>query len=167
MNTLIQTDDNVSEGELPPDTALRSLRLFSIHKCIFDKKIESFIHFLVVYGYSGGGCQDECFYKLSGSDLEKSIVHISTSAGDLFYQYIFENQNRTEIEVELSKFDRQIQLEFIEETNKHLVHDDAADFYFYDNRNSDNKGVFLISDKFPLRIIKFLQGVYWPFSTHW
>ena len=69
-----------------------SLRIFSLHKCIFDKETKNFIHFLVVIGYSGGGCQEECFYKINGSNFEKSTIQISTSAGDSFYQFSFKNQ---------------------------------------------------------------------------
>ncbi len=138
-----------------------------MHKCVFDKKTKSFIHYLVVIGYSGGGCQDECFYKVDGSNLGKSIIHVSTSAGDFIYPFSFKNQKIVELEIEMNQFDRQIQLEFIEEINKYLLYDDGADFYFYDNRNSNIKSGFLITDKFPIKILKFLQNVYWPFSTHW
>ncbi len=125
-----------------------------------------FIHFLVVIGYSGGGCQEECFYKIEGSNLGKSTIQISTSAGGLMYQFSFKNQNIVELEIEMNQFDRQIQWEFIEEINKRLLYDDGSDYFFYDNRNSKIKSGFLITDKFPKRILKFLQNVYWPFSTH-
>jgi len=166
MNRYIQLTNNLSRGCSPLDSSIRSLRIFSLHKSILDKKTKSFVHFFVVIGYNGGDVQEECFYKIDGSNLEKSPIHISTSAGDIFYQFSYKNHNLINFEFELGQLDRQIQREFIEEINKYLLYDDGADYYFYDNRNSNIKNGFLITDKFPIKILKFLQNVYWPFSNH-
>ena len=91
MNTLIQLERNESGSSSPLDSSIRSLRIFSSHKCIFDKETERQEHFDKVIGYSGGGCQEECFYKINGSNFEKSTIQISTSAGDSFYQFSFKN----------------------------------------------------------------------------
>ena len=167
MNTLIQLARNESGSSSPLDSSILSLRIFSLHKCIFDKETKNFIHFLVVIGYSGGGCQEECFYKINGSNFEKSTIQISTSSGDSFYQFSFKNQNIVELETEMNQFDRQIQSEFIESINKYLLYNDGLGYFFFDNRNPNVNSGFLKTGKFPIRILKNLKNVYWPFSTHW
>ncbi len=44
---------------------------------------------------------------------------------------------------------------------------DELDYFFFDNSSANVTNGFLIIDKFPIRILKFLKNVYWPFSTHW
>ena len=167
MNSLIQLVKKESEGELPADSSIRSLMIFALHRSIFDNEKKTFIHFLMVIGYSGGGCQEECFYKIEGSNLEKSTVLISTSSGDLFYQFSFQNQNCSELEKELNEFDKQIQLEFTDSINNHLSYNSELGYYFYDNLNSIINNGLMITDKFPIRILRFLKNVYWPFSVSW
>ena len=167
MNTLIQLASNESGRSSPLDFTTRSLRIFSLHKCVFDKEKKNFIHFLVIIGYTGGGCQEECFYKIDGSNLEKCTVEISTSAAGSFYQFSYKNQKIIELETEINQFDRQIQSEFLEAINKHLVYIERLGCFLYENRSSIVHKGFLITDKFPIRIFKFLKNVYWPFSTHW
>ncbi|MBK6953814.1 MAG: hypothetical protein IPH24_17730 [Crocinitomicaceae bacterium] len=167
MNTLIQLASEESGSSSTPDSSIRSLRIFASHKSIFDKETNTFTNFLLVIGYSGGGCQEECFYKIDGSNLEKSTVWISTSAGDSFYQFSFKYQKIVELETEMNQFDRQIQSEFLESINKYLSYDEVLDYYFYDYRNPIVNSGFMITDKFPIRVLKFLKNVYWPFSTNW
>lgn len=167
MDILIQLANKESGVQSSTDSSIRSLRIFSSHKCIYDKEAKRFIHYIVVIGYSGGGCQEECFYKIDGSNLEKSTIQISTSSGDSFFHYTFRNQNLVQLETELNHFDKQIQGEILDSISKYLLYDGELDYFFFDNSsNSVTKG-FLIIDKFPKRILKFLKNVYWPFSTHW
>ena len=84
-----------------------------------------------------------------------------------FYQFSFKNQNIVELETEMNQFDRQIQGEFIESINKYLLYDDGLGYFFFDNRNPNVNSGFLKTGKFPIRILKNLKNVYWPFSTHW
>jgi len=167
MNYLIQLANNETGKSSALDSSVRSLRIFSSHKCIYDSETKMFIHFLVVIGYSGGGCQDECFYKIHGSNLEKSTIQISTSAGDSFYHFSFKNQTIVQLETELNDFDKQIQGEFLESNRKYILYNDELDYFFFDNSSANVTNGFLIIDKFPIRILKFLKNVYWPFSTHW
>ena len=167
MDTLIQLANKESGGQSPADSSIRSLRIFSSHKCIYDKDDKTFIHYIVVIGYSGGGCQEECFYKIGGSNLEKSTIQISTNAGDSFFHYTFRNQNLVQLETELNHFDKQIQGEFLDSISKYLLYDDELDYFFFDNSSNSVTNSFLIIDKYPIRILKFLKNVYWPFSTHW
>jgi hypothetical protein len=167
MNTLIQLASKESGSYSALDDGVRSLKIFTTHKSVFDKEYKTFIHFLIVIGYSGGGFQEECFYKISGSNFEKSTVLISTSAGDSFYQFSYKNKKLIELETELSQFDTQIQSEIIETANKYLLYDEALDFYYCDNRNANFKNGFMISEQFPIKVLKFLKNVYWPFSASW
>ena len=167
MNYLIQLANNEIGAGSVLNSSVRSLRIFSSHKCVYDSEEKMFIHFLVVIGYSGGGCQDECLYKIYGSNLEKSTIQISTSAGDSFFHYTFRNQNIVQLETELNHFDKQIQGEFLESISKYLLYDDELDCFLFNNTSINITNGFFITDKFPLRTLKYLKNVYWPFSTHW
>lgn len=167
MDILIQLANKESGVQSSTDSSIRSLRIFSSHKCIYDKEAKSFIHYIVVIGYSGGGCQEECFYKIGGSNLEKSTIQISTSSGDSFFHYTFSNQNLVQLETELNHLDKQIQGEILDSISKYLSYDGELDYFFFDNSSNSVTNGFLIIDKFPMRILKFLKNVYWPFSTHW
>ena len=48
-----------------------------------------------------------------------------------------------------------------------ITRDDELDYFFFDNSSNSVTNSFLIIDKYPIRILKFLKNVYWPFSTHW
>ena len=167
MNTLIQLENKESVSYSAPDDGVRSLKIFTTHKSVFDKESKTFNHFLVVIGYSGGGCQEECFYKISSSNFEKSTVLISTSVGDSFYQFSYKNKELFELESEMSQFDKQIQREFIETTNKYLSYDDILNYFFFDIRKITLESGFMVDVKFPIKILNFLKNVYWPFSASW
>lgn len=166
MNILIQLSVKEYGSDQLPYSSIRNLRIFALHKSIFNSESKTFVHYLVVIGYSGGGCQEECFFKIDSSNLEKCTVLISQNVGDYFYRLSFKNQNIVEIETEMSLFDKQIQNHFIEAINKKLSYDENLGFYFYNNQYSLIYNGFMISDKFPITLLNFLNNIYWPFSTH-
>ena len=55
----------------------------------------------------------------------------------------------------------------LDSISKYLSYDGELDYFFFDNSSNSVTNGFLIIDKFPMRILKFLKNVYWPFSTHW
>lgn len=167
MNILIQLSAKQHGSDQLPHSSIRNLRIFALHKSIFNSESKTFVHYLVVIGYSGGGCQEECFFKIDNSNLEKCTVWISQNVADYFYQLSYNNQNIVEIETEINQFDKQIQHHFIEEINKNLSYNENLGYYFYSNQNSLSCNSFKISDKFPIRLLIFLNNVYWPFSKHW
>ena len=97
MNILIKLAEKEHGSDQLPCSSIRNLRIFALHKSIFNSESKTFVHYLVVIGYSGGGCQEECFFKIDGSNLEKCTVWISQSTGDYFYQLSYKNQNIVEI----------------------------------------------------------------------
>lgn len=167
MNILIKLAEKEHGSDQLPCSSIRNLRIFALHKSIFNSESKTFVHYLVVIGYSGGGCQEECFFKIDGSNLEKCTVWISQSTGDYFYQLSYKNQNIVEIETEMNQFDKQIQNQFFELIDKNLSYDDNLGYYFYNNQNSTICNGFLITDTFPIRLLNFLNSVYWPFATYW
>ncbi len=167
MNTLIQLSTKERRSDPLQCSSIRHLSIFALHKIIFNSESKTFVHYLIVIGYSGGGCQEECFFKVDSSNLEKSTVWISRSASDFFYQLSYKNQNIVEIETEMNQFDKQIQNEFIESINKNLYYNETSGYYFYSNEKPMIGNDFMVSNKFPIRLLKFLNNVYWPFSAHW
>jgi hypothetical protein len=167
VDVLVQLSKKESGDELSPVFSIRSLRIFSLHKSIYNEEKKIFIHFILVIGYTGGGCQEECLYKIEGSNLEKSSIFISTSAGGSVFQYYFSNLKLIEFDSEMCDSDLEIQNEFIDQVNNFLTYNEAADYFFFDKSTLLNNNGFMITEKFPLRTLKFLNTVYWPFSTSW
>jgi len=167
MNLLIQFSTTEHGSDRLPCSSIRNLRIFALHKSIFNSESKTFVHYLVVIGYSSGDCQEECFFKIDSSNLEKCTVWISQNAGDNFYQLSYKSQNIVETETELNQFDKQIQTQFIEAIHKNLSYNENLDYWYFNNQNPSNSNGYLIIDKFPIRLLKFLNNVYWPFSTHW
>jgi hypothetical protein len=167
MNILIQLSAKENGSEQFQCSSIRNLRIFALHKSIFNSESKTFVHYLIVIGYSGGGCQEECFFKIDSSNLEKCTVSISQNVGDYFYQLSYNNQKITKLENEMTQFDKQILDDFFEVINNNLSYNENLCYYFYSNQNSMSNSDFTISDKFPIRLLYFLNNVYWPFSTYW
>jgi len=117
-------------GDMFPACSIQSLKLFSLHKSFFDEDKKIFIHYFLVIGYSGGDCQEGCFYKIEGSNMENSAILISTSAGDIYYQYSYSGRRIVAEETELTEIDINIQNQFIEVANNYLIYNEGMCFYF-------------------------------------
>lgn len=154
-------------GDGSPACSIQSLKLFSLHKSSFDEDKKIFIHYFLVIGYAGGGCQEECFYKIEGSNMQNSAILISTSAGDIYYQYLYSGRRTVAEETELTEVDTNIQNQFIEVANNYLMYNEDMCFYFLNNNSLLGTNGLLTTNKFPIQKLKFLNNVYWPFSTYW
>jgi hypothetical protein len=168
MNCAIQVNFENGTFFAQSDHSVRSLRIFCLHKTVYDIEKFAFIHYLVVIGYSGGACQEECFYKMEGSNPRKSSIWISTSSGDSFYQYFFNGNFLQEKQIEISHSDLKIQSKFIEEMKFFLAYNADSDYFYYRSECEFlREKEFASTTHFPFRILNFLRDVYWPFSTHW
>lgn len=167
MNVLVQLDEKTGDDSLTIPS-IHTLRMFCLHSSEFNKQNKTFIHYLFAIGYSGGGAQADIFYKIEGLDLEKSTIWISSNSGNDYFESYSKNQKTTTADVELSTSDLIVQRRFIKEMNKYLIYDDDLDFFYYDYESGYLRdSIFRNTDNFPLRILKFLQKVDWPFLTTW
>ncbi len=148
--------------------SIRSLRLFCLHQRVYEGAGSNYADYFLVVGYTGGGSQDDCFYKLKGTDQSGRSLWIAIPSGDSCYRSCFKNAQLLEMEEDLTAEDRRVQREMINHLSQHLIYDDEED-YFYFNSHQDvtvAKGI-ITSDKFPLADMPILCQSYWPFSLGW
>jgi hypothetical protein len=169
MNILIQLRQGKITENLSQDHSIRSLGIFSLQKSFYNKESKTFVHYLTVIGYAGGGSQGELFCKILGSNLEKSTIYISIFADSMYYEYLFKSDVLKIINYDndLNESDLVIQNEFIEEINNYLSWDDTDGYYYIKNKSLLLEENFFMSQKYPLRMLKYLKNVYWPFSISW
>ena len=167
MNILVQISLESSKGS-SFELSSRQLRMFAIHKSIFNESSKKFIHYILAIGYAGGDCQEECFYKIEGSNFEKASIFIASFIGGNFYQYTYYNHQLNEEEKVWSQDDLKVKEDLIIHLNSYLYFDDNANCYAYKTESNFVKNnEFAIDSKFPIKTLSYLKKVYWPFLTSW
>ena len=148
--------------------SIRSLRLFCLHQRVYDDGGSSYTDYFLVVGYTGGGSQDDCFYKLRATDQSEPSIWIAIPSGDSFYRNCYKNAQLLEMEDDLTTEDRRVQREMIGQLSQHLIYDDEED-YFYVNSDLHTTAAdgMMTSEKFPLTYMPMLSQSYWPFSLGW
>ena len=148
--------------------SIRSLRLFCLHQSVYDDSRETYTHYFLVVGYTGGGSQDDCFYKLRGTDQSERSLWIAIPSGDSCYRSCCKNAQLLEMEEDLTLEDRRVQREMIDQLSQHLIYDDEEDYFYVnsDQHLTETAGI-ITSEKFPLTFMPMLSQSYWPFSLGW
>ena len=148
--------------------SIRSLRLFCLHQRVCHDTGSTCTDYFLVVGYTGGGSQDDCFYKLESTDQSERSIWIAIPSGDSFYRNCYKNAQLLEMEEDLTAEDRRVQREMIDQLSQHLIYDDEED-YFYINSNQHPTAAdgMITSEKFPLTYMPMLSQSYWPFSLGW
>jgi len=145
MNILIQISLESSKDD-SFELSSRQLRMFAIHKSIFNESSKEFIHYILAIGYAGGDCQEECFYKIEGSNLDKASIFIASTIADHFYQYTYHNQQLNEEENEWSQEDIKVNEDLIIHLNSYLYFDNNANCYTYKTESN-----FVKNNEFAIR----------------
>jgi hypothetical protein len=148
--------------------SIRSLRLFCLHQRVYDNSDSTSTDYFLVVGYTGGGSQDDCFYKLRGTDLSERKIWIAIPSGDSFYRNCYKNAQLLEMEEDLTAEDRRVQREMIDQLSQHLIYDDEEDYFYVNSELHPTVADGMItSEKFPLAFMPMLSQSYWPFSLGW
>ena len=148
--------------------SIRSLRLFCLHQCVNDDSSATDTNYFLVVGYTGGGSQDDCFYKLKGTDQSGRSLWIAIPSGDSCYRSCFKNAQLLEMEEDLTAEDRRVQREMIGQLSQYLIYDEEEDyFYFNSDQHPTAADGVITSEKFPLICMPMLSLSYWPFSLGW
>jgi hypothetical protein len=167
MNILVQISLESSKDD-SFELSSRQLRMFAMHKSIFNESSKKFIHYILAIGYTGGDSQEECFYKIEGSNLDKASIFIASTIADHFYQYTYHNQQLNEEEKEWSQEDLKVIEDLIIHLNSYLYFDNNANCYAYKTESNYLKNnIFTMDSKFPIKTLSYLKKVYWPFLTSW
>ena len=148
--------------------SIRSLRLFCLHQRAYDDTGAIYADYFLVVGYTGGGSQDDCFYKLRGTDQSERSIWIAIPSGDSFYRSCFKNAQLLEMEEDLTTEDRKIQREMIGQLSQSLIYDEEEDYFYFnsDQHLTQVEGI-ITSERFPLTYMPILSQSYWPFSLGW
>ncbi len=148
--------------------SIRSLRLFCLHQRVYDDGGSTYTDYFLVVGYTGGGSQDDCFYKLRGNDLSERKIWIAIPSGDSFYRSCFKNAQLLEMEEDLTAEDRKVQREMIDQLSQSLIYDEEEDYFYFnsDQHLTEVEGI-ITSERFPLTYMQILSQSYWPFSLGW
>jgi hypothetical protein len=163
MEFLIQYSDDCIENQ-----SIRNLRIFSGYKKIFLPASNSFRHYVVVIGYSGRGCQEECSYVMYGSNPITSKINRAYSSFPTDWEYEHFNKETNEVTIELDEMDKKVFKEFQNVINKYLLYSEEEDCFIINLENEEIiDTTFYTTPKFPIKILVQLNSVYWPFSTSW
>jgi hypothetical protein len=148
--------------------SIRSLRLFCLHQRVYDDTGSTYTDYFLVVGYTGGGSQDDCFYKLRGTDQSERSIWIASPSGDSFYRNCCKNAQLLEMEEDLTAEDKRVQREMIGQLSQHLIYDDEEDYFYInsDQHLTEAEGM-ITSENFPLICMTILCQSYWPFSLGW
>lgn len=148
--------------------SIRSLRLFCLHQSVYDDISATATHYFLVVGYTGGGSQEDYFFKLRGTEQTERSIWIAIPSGDSCYRSCYKNAQLLEMEEDLTAEDRRVQREMIDQLSQHLIYDDEED-YFYINSDPHATAAegMMTSEKFPLAFMPMLCQSYWPFSLGW
>jgi hypothetical protein len=168
VSYLIQLADNIETADEESIQSNRFLRMFCVYRSVCDENDKVIAHYVLVIGYIGGNCQEDCFYKITEPSNEVGEVWIAIPSGDGFYQKHFANAKMSDCEQELTSMDIRVQNELISEMNQFLIYDDLSDFFYYNTAciamSSSN---FVRSDEFPSALLSRLCKTFWPFSVSW
>ena len=168
MSYLIQLADNIETADEESIQSIRFLRMLCVHGSVYDENEKVSTHYVLAIGYTGGNCQEDCFYKITEPSNEGGDVWIANPSGDGFYQKHFSNAKMSDCEQELTSMDIKMQNELISEMNQFLIYDDLSDFFYYNTAcNSLSSSNFVRSDEFPNALLPRLCATFWPFSVSW
>jgi hypothetical protein len=168
VSYLIQLADNIETADEESIQSIRFLRMFCVHRSVCDENDKVIAHYVLVIGYTGGNCQEDCFYKITEPSNERGEVWIAIPSGDGLYQKHFVNSHMSDCEQELTSMDIKMQNELISEMNRFLIYDDLSDFFYYNTAcNTLSTSKFSCSAEFPLALLKRLCSTFWPFSVSW
>ena len=119
-------------------------------------------------GYSGGGCQEECSYVMYGSNPTTSKINRSYSSFPTDWENEHFNEETNEVLIELDEMDKEVFKEFQTVINKYLLYSEEEDCFILNPENEEViDSTFFATPKFPTKILKQLNSVFWPFSTSW
>ena len=167
MEILIQIQ-NKQEKILDKNRSIRDLSLFSLYERKFSSEINSFKHYLMVIGYSGGMCQEECSYVIQGSNINNSKIFVSFSTFPTYWDKEFLNNELKEIAIEIDKDDIEVFNKFQVAMSEYVVYDNEKECYLINTENDLlTKSSFYSTPTFPTKRIAELKKVYWPFSISW
>lgn len=162
MEFLIQYSDDCIENQSI------NLRIFACYKRKFLPASNSFRHYAVVIGYSGGGCQEECSYVMYGSNPKTSKINRAFSSFPTDWEYEHFNEETYEVSIEPDEMDKEVFKEFQTLINKYLLYYEDEDCFILNPENVEIiDSSFFATPKFPIKILKQLNSVYWPFLTSW
>jgi hypothetical protein len=165
MEILIQIK---KENVLDKNQTIRNLSFFGLYERKFSSKINSFKHYLMVIGYSGGMCQEECSYVIHGSNINNSKILIAFSAFPIYWDKEFSNNELNEISTEIDEDDNEVFKKFQEVMLEYVVYDDEKECYLINAENELlTKSSFYSTPTFPTKRLVELKKVYWPFSISW
>jgi len=168
VSYLIQLADNIETADEESVQSIRFLRMFCVHKGVYDENEKVIAHYVLAIGYAGGNCQEDCFYKITEPSNEGGEVWIAIPSGDGLYQKHFANAHLSDCEQELTSIDIKMQNELISEMNQYLIYDDLSDFFYYNTVcNALPSSNFVRSDEFPNALLPRLSNTFWPFSVSW
>ena len=148
--------------------SIRSLRLFCLHQRVYDDTGSIYTDYFLVVGYTGGGSQEDCFYKVRDAVQSHRSMWIVIPSGNSCYRMCYKDAQLLEMEEDLTAEDRRVQGEMIGQLSQHLIYDDKED-YFYVNSDLHTTAAdgMMTSEKFPLTYMPMLSQSYWPFSLGW
>jgi hypothetical protein len=154
----IDPDDNL-EG------SISSVKLFMLYRRLMHSESHQFRHYFTVVGYGGGGVQEECTYRIDGSNPNKRTVYYSPVSGPSNWEMNFTEGNLNEEPVEFDKEDIDVQKEFQMMIENHLSYDQDSDCFAWNSSllKLPDTGIYS-SSSFPIQKLKGLSAVYWPFS---
>lgn len=165
MEILIQIKN---ENVLDKNQTIRNLSFFGLYERKFSSKINSFKHYLMVIGYSGGMCQEECSYVIHGSNINNSKILIAFSTFPIYWDKEFSNNELNEISTEIDEDDNEVFKKFQEVMLEYVVYDDEKECYLINAENELlTKSSFYSTPTFPTKRLVELKKVYWPFSISW
>lgn len=153
---------------LVDNQSIRTLRIFALYNRKFLSNLNSFRHYLVVIGYSGGACQEECSYVIHGSNRSNSKITFTASIFPNYWEHEYNKNGLIETSIELDKVDSEVFSDFEVALSQYLVYSEKEDCYLV-NINSETlkNGSFYATPKFPIKILEEVNSIYWPFSTSW
>jgi hypothetical protein len=164
MEILIQIQ-NKQENVLDKNQSTRNLSLFSLYERKFSSEINSFKHYLMVIGYSGGMCQEECSYVIHGSNINNSKIVFTFSTFPIYWDKEFLNNELKEISTEIDEDDNEVFKKFQEVMSQYVVYDDKKECYLINAENHLlRESSFYSTPTFPTKRLAELKKVYWPFS---
>ena len=155
MNILIQLNSTFI-----PNNGIKELSLFVIHHSKFNTVLKTFVHHLIVIGYSGGGVQEEAFYRIEGSKIEDANILYSTMSGPGTLEYKIDKEGASLVDIPLFDDSNEFQNTALALMPKYIAFNEGQDIFVPVN----NENTFEVSQKFPMYLLKSLQNIYWPFS---
>ena len=105
---------------------------------------------------------------MHGSNLTNSKIYRTYSSFPTDWEFEHFNNETNEISIELDELDNEVLNEFQINIKEYLHYSEEEDYFTVNNENKEIiNSPFFATPKFPLKILKQLNSVYWPFSITW